>query len=59
MLLLVKLTRLLKLQISWFSHIVDYCLKLGYPVQMPQPGQHISAYPVGGYGVPEQVPHIQ
>ncbi len=23
---------------------------------MPQPGQHISAYPVGGYGVPGQVP---
>uniref|UniRef100_A0A671T7A8 Phospholipid scramblase n=1 Tax=Sinocyclocheilus anshuiensis TaxID=1608454 RepID=A0A671T7A8_9TELE len=41
---------------SWFSHIVDYCLKLGYPVQMPQPGQHISAYPVQGYGVPGQVP---
>ncbi|KAF4111228.1 phospholipid scramblase 1-like [Onychostoma macrolepis] len=26
------------------------------PIQMLQPGQHISAYPVRGYGVPRQVP---
>ncbi|XP_058624221.1 phospholipid scramblase 2-like, partial [Onychostoma macrolepis] len=34
------------------SHTVQY-----YPPNpMPQPGQHISTYPMGGYGVPGQVP---
>lgn len=36
--------------------------KLGYPVQnylpnpVPQPGQYIAAYPIGGYGVPGAAP---